>query len=110
MDKINNSISFKGDMMITTWKKAEPKLTILKTTEGQDRLLQSFVRAKSIMNENVELSRKDSDFLHGLIEKFSGKKFHNTKGKKVVYDSGDSIHIRDYDSRLLGGVDVSVDF
>ena len=105
-----NSVSFQGNISVTTWNNAVSSVKKYSTSEAQDRLIKHVVKDLGEKGEMHPLSKKNSDFLYQLIEKFIGKKIPNNQTEKIFFMDGDKVIFSDKNPALFDGTRVEVDF
>lgn len=105
-----NSVSFQGNMTITTWNKAVSSFKNYSTTQAQDKLIKSIAQDMGKKGEVLPISKKQANFFYQLVEKFTGREIPKLKTEKVFYNNGDQIIFSDKNPALFDGVRIEVKF
>ena len=74
-----NSVSFQGNITVTTWNKAVSSIKQYPTTQAQDKLMKDVAKDIGKQGEMLPLSKKNANFLYQLIEKITGRSIFNSQ-------------------------------
>jgi len=110
INKIDNSNSFKGNIIVSTWKDMRPNVKTYRTTIAQDNMLHDFFNDKAPLFDTSYLSKSNSIFFQKLLETMFLIKLPFLKTPKSVYNYGDCIHIQDNCYKLLNGSEITIEF
>ncbi len=105
-----NSVSFQGNITVTTWNNAVSAIKQYPTTPAQDKLMKNVIKDLGKKGEIIPLTKKDANFLYLLIEKFVGKKIFNSQTEKTFFNNGDQIIFSDKNPALFDGARVELKF
>ena len=93
--KYMNSVSFQGNLTVTTWNKTISSFKNYPTTEAQDRLVKHIVKDMGEQGIVHPINKRQANFLYQLIEKFTGKEIPKLNTEKVFYNNGDQVIFSD---------------
>ena len=65
-----NSVSFQGNLTVTTWNKTISSFKNYPTTEAQDRLVKHIVKDMGEQGIVHPINKRQANFLYQLIERF----------------------------------------
>ena len=105
-----NSVSFQGNITVTTWNKAVSSIKQYPTTQAQDKLMKDVAKDIGKQGEMLPLSKKNANFLYQLIEKITGRSIFNSQTEKTFFNNGDQIIFSDKNPALFDGTRVEVKF
>lgn len=105
-----NSVSFQGNLTVTTWHKAKSSFKSFPTTEKQDKFIKEIAKNFGEKGEVVPLSKKNANFLYNLVERFTGRKMPRVNNEKVFYNNDDKIVFSDKNPALFDGARVEINF
>lgn len=105
-----NSVSFQGNITVTTWNKAISSIKQYPTTQAQDKLIKDIAKDLGKKGEVISLPKRNANFLYELIEKFTGRKIFNSQTEKTFFNNGDEIIFSDKNPVLFDGARVEVKF
>lgn len=105
-----NSITFQGNMTITTWNKAISTSKKYQTSEALDRKIKSIARNIGKKGEINSLNKKQANFIKKLIERYIKKEIPNGNTEKLFYNNGNQIIYSDKNPALFDGLRVEMDF
>lgn len=105
-----DSVSFQGNITVTTWNKTISSFKNYHTTEAQDRLIKSIAKDMGEKGEIYSVNKRQANFLYRLIEKFTGREIPKVNTEKVFYNNGDQIVFSDKNPALFDGARIEVNF
>jgi hypothetical protein len=105
-----NSVSFQGNITVTTWNKAVSSIKQYPTTQAQDKLMKDVAKDIGKQGEMLPLSKKNANFLYQLIEKITGRSIFNSQTEKTFFNNGDQIIFSDKNPALFDGTRVEIKF
>ena len=108
--KYMNSVSFQGNLTITTWNKTVSSFKNYPTTEAQDKLIKSIAKDMGEPGIVHPVSKRQANFLYRLIERFTGKEIPKVNTEKVFFNNGDQIVFSDKNPALFDGARIEVNF
>lgn len=108
--KYMNSVSFQGNMIITTWNKSVSSSKNYVTTQAQDKLIKLIANDMGKEDEMLSLNKRQANFLYQLLERFTGKKIQKVNNEKVFYHNGDKVIFSDKNPALFDGTRIEVNF
>ncbi len=105
-----SSVSFQGNITVTTWNKTVSTFKEYPTTKAQDKLIRDI--AKDMGEEGIvhPVNKRQANFLYKLIERFTGREVPKVNTEKVFYNNGDQIIFSDKNPALFDGTRIEVDF
>lgn len=104
-----NSVSFQGNITVTTWNKAVSTVKRYNTKPEEDKFIKDIAKNLGEKGEVNSLSKKDANFIYQLVERFTGKEIPKVNNEKVFYNDGKQIVFSDKNPALFDGVRIEVD-
>jgi hypothetical protein len=105
-----SSVSFQGNITVTTWNKTISSFKSYPTTAAQDKLIKDIAKDMGEKGVVHPVNKRQAHFLYQLIEKFTGREIPKVNTEKVFYNNGDQIIFADKNPALFDGARIEVDF